>query len=275
VSLADYARIERAILYLDANFQDQPRLSEVARAAGLSEFHFQRLFKRWAGISPKRFLQFVTADYARTLLTESRSALDAACEAGLSSVSRLHDVVVQVHAATPGEIKQRGKGIEIRYGTHTTPFGDCFIAATQRGVCWLSFLPDGDDIQVLLRQWPLAECRPDEALTGRVVERMFGEGTGPIDLHLQGTNFQVKVWEALLRIAPGTVATYEDIAGVVCTPAATRAVANAVGANRVAYLIPCHRVIRKTGAFGGYRWGVPRNRAMLLWESQGGPRRVG
>jgi AraC family transcriptional regulator of adaptative response/methylated-DNA-[protein]-cysteine methyltransferase len=275
VSIADYARIERAILYLDANFQDQPRLSEVARAAGLSEFHFQRLFRRWAGISPKRFLQFVTADYARTLLTESRSALDAACEAGLSSVSRLHDVVVQVHAATPGEIKQRGAGLEIRYGSHNTPFGECLIATTQRGVCWLSFVPEENDVDALHAEWPKAAFHRDQALTGQVLERIFGSRTGPIDLHLQGTNFQVKVWEALLRIPPGAVATYEDIAGVVCTPAATRAVANAVGANRIAYLIPCHRVIRKTGAFGGYRWGLPRKRAMLLWESRGESLRVG
>jgi AraC family transcriptional regulator of adaptative response/methylated-DNA-[protein]-cysteine methyltransferase len=268
VSLADFARIERAILYLDQNFLEQPRLADVARAAGLSEFHFQRLFRRWAGISPKRFLQFLTAGYARTLLEESRSALDAACEAGLSSVSRLHDLTVQVHAATPGEIKQGGAGLTIRYGVHKTPFGDCLLGATERGVCWLSFLPSEDGVDAMRAEWPRAAFIEDASGTRSLVKRVFGRG-GDVDLHVKGTNFQVKVWEALLKIPAGTATTYEDIARQVCTTAATRAVANAVAGNRVAYLIPCHRVLRKTGGFGGYRWGVARKKAILLWESQG------
>ena len=267
MSLADYSRIEKAIVYLDDHFQEQPRLADVARAAGLSEFHFQRLFRRWAGISPKRFLQFLTAGYARQLLTESRSVLDTTYEAGLSSVSRLHDVTVHVHAATPAEIRQQGVGLTIRHAIHPTPFGDCLIAATSRGICWLSF--DDPSLEDLGRLWPRATFLHDPAATRPLIRQAFsGDRSGALDLHLKGTNFQVKVWEALLRIPAGAVATYEEIASTVCSPAAVRAVANAVARNRVAYLIPCHRVIRKTGAFGDYRWGSPRKKAILLWESQ-------
>jgi AraC family transcriptional regulator of adaptative response/methylated-DNA-[protein]-cysteine methyltransferase len=261
VSHADYTRIERAIQYLDGHFLEQPTLAEVARAAGLSEFHCQRLFRRWAGISPKRFLQFLTAGYARELLAASSTTLDATCETGLSSVSRLHDLVVHVYAATPGEIKQRGAGLTIRYGVHPTPFGDCLIGITPRGVCWLAF--EGAD--GLREQWPMAALVEDAAATRPVVRRIFGQG-GEVPLHISGTNFQIRVWEALLRIPSGSAVTYEQIAGEVCSTAATRAVANAVAANRVAYLIPCHRVLRKTGVFGGYRWGPARKRAMLVWE---------
>ena len=268
VSLADYSRIERAIVYLDDHFQEQPRLADVARAAGLSEFHFQRLFRRWAGISPKRFLQFLTAGYAGQLLAESRSVLDTTYEAGLSSVSRLHDVTVRVHAATPAEIRQQGAGLTIRHGIHPTPFGDCLIAVTPRGICWMAF--DSSSIDDLRRLWPRATFVHDLSATGPWIRQAFCSARGVVDLHLKGTNFQVKVWEALLRIPGGSIATYEEIATAVCRPAAVRAVANAVARNRVAYLIPCHRVIRKTGAFGNYRWGSPRKKAILLWESQSG-----
>jgi AraC family transcriptional regulator of adaptative response/methylated-DNA-[protein]-cysteine methyltransferase len=265
MSLADYARIERAIVFLDRNFQQQPRLAQVARAAGLSEFHFQRLFRRWAGISPKRFLQFLTADYARGLLNHSHSALETACEAGLSSVSRLHDVMVQVYAATPGELKQHGAGLTIRYGRHPSPFGDCLVGVTAKGICWMSFGGESG-FEAMRGQWPRAVMVEDAAVTRPVIDRAFGE-PGVVALHLSGTNFQIRVWEALLRVPAGGVTTYEELASRIGAPSAVRAVANAVASNRISYLIPCHRVIRKTGAFGGYRWGVTRKRAMLAWEA--------
>ena len=265
MSVADYQRIEKAILYLETHFQEQPKLGDVARAAGLSEFHFQRTFSRWAGVSPKRFLQFLTAGYAVDLLRESRSTLDAAFEAGLSSGSRLHDVTVKVHAATPGEIQRRGEGMTIRYGVHDSPFGECMIAVTPLGICWLAFQFKGDELEQLRDTWPRAEFIHDPGATAPVARRIFEAGAS-VDLHVKGTNFQLKVWEALLRIPPGTAMTYEDLASRVCKPSAVRAVANAVGANQVSFLIPCHRVIRKSGAFTGYRWGVARKKAILAWE---------
>jgi AraC family transcriptional regulator of adaptative response/methylated-DNA-[protein]-cysteine methyltransferase len=268
----DYARVERAIRYLDENFRDQPRLAEVAAAVGMSEYHFQRLFRRWAGVSPKRFLQFLTADYARGLLRDSWNALDAAYEAGLSGPGRLHDLMVSVEAATPGEIRRRGEGLVVRWGVHSTPYGRCLLAATERGVCWLAFLDSPDDprpLEELRARWPDARLEEDPALTAPLVERAFSgaaDGTPP-PLHLRGTNFQVKVWEALLRVPAGTVVTYEGHAAAAGAPTAVRAVGAAVGANPVAYLIPCHRVIRKTGAFGDYHWGSVRKRALLGREA--------
>ena len=263
---ADYSRVERAIRFLDTHYLEQPGLDQVARAAGLSPFHMQRLFKRWAGISPKRFLQFLTAEHARALLEESRSTLETACDAGLSSVSRLHELTVAVHAATPGEIQARGQGLEIVHGAHATPFGECFTGATARGICWLSFSPADEALEEMSRRWPGATLRASQAET-RPLVRPLVEGRGAAPVHLFGTNFQIRVWEALLRIPGGRVACYEDLAAQVCSPRATRAVASAVAANPVAFLIPCHRVIRKTGVFGQYRWGPERKKAMLVWES--------
>ena len=271
MSDTDYARIERAILYLDANCQSQPSLAQVAEGAGLSEFHFQRLFRRWAGVSPKRFLQFLTAEHARRLLAESRNVLEAAYDAGLSGPSRLHDLMVNVHAMTPGEIRQGGEALEIQFGVHATPFGECLIAVTPRGICRMAFQP-GDPAEDLRSRWPNAGLRENPAATRRYASLIFAAPgrarREPVDVLLGGTNFQLKVWEALLRIPPGSAATYEDLAGRVCTAAATRAVASAVARNPVAFLIPCHRVIRKTGAFGEYRWGPARKKAILLWESE-------
>jgi AraC family transcriptional regulator of adaptative response/methylated-DNA-[protein]-cysteine methyltransferase len=267
---SDYGRVERAIRYLDDHFQEQPDLATLARAAGLSPFHFQRLFQRWAGVSPKRFLQFLTVDYARSLLAENASVLDAALEAGLSGPGRLHDLFVVAEAVTPGEAKRLGEGLEIVYGVHDSPFGRCLIGATSRGVCWLGFvLDDGDEgaRDALARRWPGARLRRDDAATAALAARVFAGDAGDRPaLHLRGTNFQLRVWEALLRIPPGSAVAYGDVARAIGAPESARAVGAAVALNPVAYLVPCHRVIRRTGPFHGYAWGRERKQAMLGWE---------
>jgi AraC family transcriptional regulator of adaptative response/methylated-DNA-[protein]-cysteine methyltransferase len=273
MSTRDYQRIEQAIRYLEAHFREQPRLGDLAAQVGLSEYHFQRLFRRWAGVSPKRFLQFLTADYARPLVRASYSVLDAAHAAGLSGGGRLHDLMVKVHAVTPGELKNGGVDLVFTHGVHESHFGECLIALTDKGICALEFIAPGDGarrLRQLQRQWPAAVWRAQPPRTRRVVERLFTmprAGAAPIDLFVHGSNFQVKVWEALLRIPPGRVSCYEDVARDIGAPTAVRAVAGAVARNPVAFLIPCHRVIRKTGAFGEYRWGSARKRAILGWEA--------
>jgi AraC family transcriptional regulator, regulatory protein of adaptative response / methylated-DNA-[protein]-cysteine methyltransferase len=267
----DYARVAEAIRFLERHAERQPDLAEVAGAVGLSEYHFHRLFRRWAGITPKRFLQFVTAAHARALLRGPGSVLDATYALGLSSPSRLHELVVNVDGVTPGQVKAGGRGLTIGYGVHESPFGDCLLAMTPHGICGLTFVEDGalerhvDDLRA---RWPAAtlEERPRE--TSRVARRIFArtEEAGPPPLLVRGTNFQVKVWEALLRVPAGSVTTYGELARAIGQPSASRAVGAAVGQNRIAFLIPCHRVIRGTGAFGGYRWGVERKAAMLAWE---------
>ncbi len=274
MSTMDYARIEKAILFLEGDFRRQPSLAEAAARVGLSEYHFQRLFRRWAGISPKRFLQYLTAEYARELLRQSRSTLEVAYDAGLSGPGRLHDLLVSVEAMTPGELKRGREGLSIRYGIHPSPFGDCLLALTERGICALAFLVDeGKEVAIeeLRGRWPGAQLSEDGAATLPVVRQIFDlprEHGGPaLSLHLKGTNFQLKVWEALLRIPPGSALSYEDVAAEVGTPRAARAVGSAVARNPVAFLIPCHRVIRRTGAFGEYRWGSARKKALLGWEA--------
>jgi len=269
----DYARIERTIRYLEENYRQQPDLKALARGAGLSEFHFQRLFRRWAGISPKRFVQYLTAGHAVRMLRESRTNLDAAYDAGLSGGGRLHDLLVNFHAVTPGELKRAGAGLTIQYGFHPSPFGECLIAVTARGVCHLGFVSPEDRrtaFAELTAEWPQAQFKEAPRVTAPLVHRLFkrinGHAPG-IDLHVRGTNFQIKVWEALLRIPPGGVVSYEDLARHIQAPRAVRAVANAVAHNPVAWLIPCHRVIRKSGALGGYRWGETRKKVLLAWEA--------
>lgn len=274
VGSADYELVAQAIRYLEEHAAAQPSLADVAGQLGVSQFHLQRVFTRWAGVSPKRFVQYLTLEHAKRLLDESRPVLDAAYEAGLSGPGRLHDLFVTVEAVTPGEYRARGEGLTIRYGRHRTPFGECLLAATERGVCALSFLDSaGWDAAVadLAARWPEAHLSERPDLTQPLVDRIFAQGepdaNRPLAVLLKGTNFQLKVWEALLRIPPGTVCTYGDIARMAGTPHAVRAVGGAVGANAVAYLIPCHRVIRSSGAISGYRWGDTRKRAMLGWEA--------
>ena len=267
----DYALVERAIRYLDAHATRQPDLAEVAGAVGLSEFHFQRLFSRWAGISPKRFLQFVTRERARELLESSQNLLDTTFGVGLSSPGRLHDLFVTTEAVTPGEYKSRGAGVTIRYGIFPTPFGKCLLGATDRGICHLGFVEgsEGDAVDELFAHWRQAELVEDHASTAALVEAIFRLGQQPhipIRVLLRGTNFQLKVWEALLRIPPGGVGTYQDIATRIGHPRAVRAVGSAVARNPIPVLIPCHRVIRKLGEFGNYRYGTIRKRALIGWE---------
>jgi AraC family transcriptional regulator of adaptative response/methylated-DNA-[protein]-cysteine methyltransferase len=266
----DYRRIEKAIGFLEEHTAEQPSLDEVAEHIGLSSYHFQRLFRRWAGVSPKRFLQYLTTEHAKKLLREPSSVLDTTYSVGLSSPGRLHDLFVSVEAVTPGEFKERGKGVEIRYGFHPTPLGDCLLALTDRGVCSLWFLEEDHRDQAVaeLREtWQRARLHDDPAASRSVAARIFARSTpsagSPIPLFLSGTNFQIKVWKALLRIPEGAVVSYGGLATWLGFPNAARAVANAVGRNPIAYLIPCHRVLRSSGDVGKYRWGTTRKKAIL------------
>lgn len=267
----DYLRVEQAILYLENHYKDQPGLEELAANIGLSEFHFQRLFTRWAGVSPKRFLQFLTKEGAKGLLDRSENLLDATHQIGLSSLGRLHELFVTTEAVSPGEYKSRGAGVTIRYGIHPTPFGKCLIATTDRGICHLGFvqISEGDAIDNLVKDWGQARMIEDHKSTAMLVEPIFdlGRRGKPLSVHLRGTNFQLKVWEALLQIPAGTVTTYEGIAERIGKPGAPRAVGTAIGHNPIAVLIPCHRVIRKVGDFGNYRYGALRKKALLAYES--------
>lgn len=270
---ADYSLVEQAIRYLEQNFRQQPDLQAVADHVGLSEYHFQRLFTRWVGISPKKFVQFMTLNYAKELLAESHSLLETTYEAGLSSPGRLHDLFITYDAVTPGEFKSRGAGLGIAYGFHATPFGDCLLGVTERGICGLSFADAGRQEQALdafAANWPLADLARDEGRTRPFIEKIFALAAtdqAPLPLFLKGTNFQIQVWQALLRIGPGTAVTYSDLARLAGNPKAVRAVGTAVGHNPIAYLIPCHRVIRQTGGFGQYQWGSARKKAILGWEA--------
>jgi AraC family transcriptional regulator of adaptative response/methylated-DNA-[protein]-cysteine methyltransferase len=270
----DYSRIEKAILFLDRNFSEQPSLSKIASGVNLSEHHFQRLFRHWAGISPKRFVQFLTIEYAKQLLQESKSVLEVTYEAGLSSPGRLHDLFVNVEAVTPGEFKAKGAGLKIVYGVHSSPFGPCLLAITDRGICGLSFLFQSDPrkaVETLGRKWSGASFSEDPGTTGPLIDRIFPrtkpQGPRGLSLFLKGTNFQLKVWEALLKIPQGAAISYQDLAVHLGKPGAARAVGNAVGQNPIAYVIPCHRVIRKMGVIGDYHWGAARKKAMLAWEA--------
>jgi AraC family transcriptional regulator of adaptative response/methylated-DNA-[protein]-cysteine methyltransferase len=271
---SDYRRVEQAICYLQENFRSHPGLDEIADSVHLSKYHFQRLFRRWAGISPSQFLQFLTLEYAKQQLLESRSVLDVALEAGLSGPGRLHDLFVTFEAVTPGEYKQRGAGLQIRYGFHDTSFGECLLASTQRGICNLFFVQERDSspvLEQLYASWPRAEFLERNSETQPVVDRIFAPADAgprrPFHLLLKGTNFQVNVWRALLSIPPGAMVSYQDAAELAGQPDATRAVANAISRNPIAYLIPCHRVISKSGQVHCYRWGVARKKAMLGWEA--------
>jgi AraC family transcriptional regulator of adaptative response/methylated-DNA-[protein]-cysteine methyltransferase len=238
----------------------------------LSEYHFQRLFTRWAGVSPKRFLQFLTKEGAKDLLGRSENLLDTTHQVGLSSLGRLHDLFVTTEAVTPGEYKSRGAGVTIRYGLHASPFGKCLIAVTERGICHLGFVQtsEGDAIDHLVAGWQQARMIEDRRSTSALVGPIFdlrNRGLGkPLNVHLRGTNFQLKVWEALLQVPAGAVTTYEGIASSIGRPGTTRAVGTAVGHNPIAVLIPCHRVIRKVGEFGNYRYGALRKKALLARE---------
>lgn len=266
----DYMLIEKALLFLEDNYLRQPDLKEISASCGMSEFHFQRIFTRWAGISPKRFIQFLTKESAKNVLKHS-SVMDATYQVGLSSPGRLHDLFVNTEAITPGEYKNNGAGLTIHYGFHPTPFGQALIGITARGICHMSFVQDSPSnaLNSLLTHWNQAQFHEDPIATGRMIDPIFTPGANhtPLSLYITGTNFQLKVWEALLNIPSGSVSTYEQIATFIGQPGAARAVGTAISHNPIAYLIPCHRVIRKMGEFGQYRWGSTRKKALLGWET--------
>ncbi len=270
----NYTRIEEAIKFLETNFQRQPSLEEVAEKVHLSAFHFQRLFTEWAGISPKRFLQFLTVDFLKKKLKETRNMEEAAETAGLSGQSRVHDLFTTLEAVTPQEYKTQGSGMQIGYGFHDTPFGQCLIGTTKRGICWLSFVPSKSDpyrsMEDMQAHWHQSTVYQDQPGTGTIINTIFQPHLftkkSKLHLYVKGTNFQIKVWNALLEIPRGGVYTYQDVAGKLGSPKALQAVGSAVGANHIAYLIPCHRVIRKDGVLGEYRWSAARKKSIIGWE---------
>ncbi len=268
----DYQRIEQAIRFIEDNFQRQPSLKEIAEEVNLSEFHFDRMFTKWAGTSPQRFMRFLSKEYAKDVLTQTKDLLDTTVQMGLSSSSRLHDLFVTFEAITPAEFKRKGEGLRISYGTHETPFGYAFIAVTTRGILELTFLSEHEAIDELIslkNTFPRAEFIENQEDTSVFINQIFVETDhkSPLTLLVRGTNFQIKVWEALLKIPSGKLACYEDIAKLIEQPTAQRAVGTAIGSNHIAYLIPCHRVIQKVGTTGNYRWGEYRKKAILGWES--------
>jgi AraC family transcriptional regulator, regulatory protein of adaptative response / methylated-DNA-[protein]-cysteine methyltransferase len=268
----DYLRIEKAIYFIEQNMKNQPSIKQIADYVNLSEFHFERMFTKWAGTSPQRFMRFLTKEYAKNLLTKSEDILQTTMDLGLSSTSRLHDLFVTFEAMSPGEYKKKGLGLTINYGFHETPFGTCALFLTKKGILEMSFIEIGTEIDEIIRlknEFPEAEFIENEASTAEIIVQIFENSANekPIHLLLRGTNFQIKVWEALLKLQVGQLACYEDIATEIGQITAQRAVGSAIGANHIAYLIPCHRVIQKVGTSGNYRWGSVRKRAMIGWEA--------
>ncbi len=270
--MTDYQRVAQAIEYIQQHFKAQPSLEEVATAVHLSPFHFQRMFKEWAGISPKKFLQFVSLGHAKKLLLEQTPLFETSLDTGLSGSSRLHDLFVTLEGMTPGEYKNKGKDLPINYSRAGTPFGEVLIASTTKGICHLSFIENpAEALPLLTALFPgavfhhTADILQENALN---IFRANWQDLPQVKLHLKGTPFQLKVWEALLKIPAGQASTYAAIAQSIDHPKAVRAVGSAVGANPIAYLIPCHRVIRSTGIIGDYHWGTTRKTAMLGWDLQ-------
>ena len=268
--MTDYERIKKAIEFIRSNFQQQPDLDAVAKEVYLSPFHFQRLFKDWAGVSPKKFLQYISLQHAKKLL-QQHTVSDAAYETGLSGSSRLHDLFISIEGMTPGEYKNGGEQLQINYSFAETPFGNIIVASTAKGICHLAFADDEKEALLLLQmQFPKAQFRQVVDTIQQNALFIFTQDwkdLSKIKLHLKGTPFQIKVWEALLKIPMGDVSTYSGIAISIDNPNASRAVGTAIGDNPVAFLIPCHRVIRSTGDFGQYHWGSIRKTAMIGWEA--------
>ncbi|GAC1306556.1 MAG: methylated-DNA--[protein]-cysteine S-methyltransferase [Mucilaginibacter sp.] len=270
--IINYHRIADAIDYIRLNFKSQPNLDEVAEKVNLSPFHFQRLFTNWAGISPKKFLQYLSLDYAKSLLKEKQATLfDTAFETGLSGTGRLHDLFMNIEGMTPAEYKNGGRSLAINYSFAESPFGNIIVASTPKGICYMAFADDrGAAFSHLQAQFPNAQYTQMVDLAQQnalfIFKKDWSELSG-IKLHLKGTPFQLKVWEALLNIPIGGLATYATVASTIQQPTASRAVGSAVGDNPVAFLIPCHRVIKSTGEFGQYHWGATRKSAIIGWEA--------
>lgn len=271
--MSDYERIAGIIRYLDAHHMEQPALSDLAAHVGLSSYHFHRLFSAWAGVTPKDFLQCLTLTHVRQQLCKGRNVLDVALSAGLSGPGRLHDLCIQFAAASPGELKTRGKGWTIEYGLGESPFGECILAVGPRGICHLAFI-EREQVQIaeLAEAWPEAVLTRNDSMAREYAQRIFrpspGEGV-PLRAMVNASDFRVRVWQALLKVPPGVLVSYQTLARTIGQPGAMRAVGSAVGANPLAFLIPCHRVIRETGVIGEYRWGSARKRLMIAWESVG------
>jgi AraC family transcriptional regulator of adaptative response/methylated-DNA-[protein]-cysteine methyltransferase len=269
----DYEIIARAIRFLETHHLEQPGLAELAIDLHISEYHLQRLFSRWVGVSPKRFMQYITKEHAKFLLDQSEDILNTAHRVGLSGPGRLHDMFVTCEAMTPGEYKNRGAGLKIGYVFHPSPFGDCLVGATDRGICSLAFIQESNQraaLSNLVARWPAADFEQDQAGTNGIVPEILtlfqSSSSTPLRIYLSGTNFQIKVWEALMEIPTGSVAAYQQVAIQIGMPGASRAVGTAIANNPIPVLIPCHRVIRKSGEFGNYRYGAVRKKALLGWE---------
>lgn len=271
-----YQQIARAIEHLTIHYREQPSLRELAEKANLSEFHFQRLFTEWAGVSPKKFGQYLTLEHAKTRLRNGAPLTDAAYDAGLSGTGRLHDLFVSIEGVTPGQFKQAGLGLSLAYGVFDSPFGYYVLGAINGKIALLHFLNENDDPETILTTaWPEASLSHDAISLQSLADLIFpkpdvasnSQTSQRLPMLLRGSAFQLKVWEALLKIPEGQLTSYDQIAEAIGQPTASRAVGTAIGANPVGYLIPCHRVIKKTGLFGGYRWGAERKQAMLGWEA--------
>lgn len=268
----DFNRIAQAISYIKENFREQPTLDEVAHHVAMSPFHFQRLFSDWAGVSPKKFLQYITVAHAKKVLMEGEQSLfDVALETGLSGTGRLHDLFVNIEGMTPGEYRNGGSLLQIEYAYSQTPFGSMLMASTAKGICHMAFADDAEQaLDTLKLKFPNATYQASTNEMHRAVMRIFSKdwtGINTIRLHLKGTAFQLKVWETLLKIPVGRLTTYGHIARKIAAPRASRAVGTAIGDNPVAFLIPCHRIIQSTGVIGGYHWGPVRKTAIIGWEA--------
>lgn len=263
----NYKKIEKVIKYIDENFKDQPSIDEIASYIGMSKYHLIRVFKEYVGVTPMQFLQSITLNYAKEHLKESKSILDSALDIGLSSSSRLHDLFVNIIGVTPKEYKELGKNVKITYGIGLTPFGEALIGFTKRGVSYLGFI-DGNKQSIFDRFkeiWAKADLIEDNKKAQEFLDNIFIEKK-KFDLYVKGTNFQINIWKALLNIPNGTITTYQDIANSINKPKAVRAVASAIGSNHIGYLIPCHRVLAKSGAMSGYRWGIERKKILVAYE---------
>ncbi len=264
----NYKKIKKVIRYIDENFKEQPTIDEISQYIGMSKYHLIRVFKEYVGVTPIQFLQSVTLNYAKEHLKESKSILDSSLEMGLSSSSRLHDLFVNIIGVTPKEYKEFGKNVDITYGYGSTPFGEALIGFTKRGVCYLGFVDDNKE-QIFMRFkeiWAKANLIEDTQKAIEYLDKIFVKKE-KFDLFVKGTNFQINIWKALLNIPSGTIATYQDIANSINKPKAVRAVASAIGSNHIGFLIPCHRVLAKSGAMSGYRWGIERKKILVAYEA--------
>lgn len=265
---SNYRQIEKAIRYIDDNFKEQPSIDEVAKNIGMSKYHFIRVFKEYVGVTPKQFLHSVTLNYAKEHIKESKSILDSSLDMGLSSSSRLHELFVNLIGVTPKEYREKGKDVHITYGFGESPFGETLIAFTEKGICYLGFIDENKEevFERFEEHWENADLHHDDAKAHEYLENIFIKNK-KYNLLVKGTNFQINVWKALLNLPNGVVSTYQDIANYLERPKSVRAVASAIGKNHIGYLIPCHRVIAKSGAMSGYRWGIERKKILIAYES--------